>query len=233
MDLLLEELLGTINYASINLCGNEGNIKGSNNGYSTQSGGICGEERNSTIIKNSYNLGNVLTEKSSGSFDSYTGGIVGIGSAFNCYNIGNVTNVVNNTKSNYAGGISGEGGVKNCYNFGNIMAENGIKGGVIGHCYRDSEFVGYYYKTNLINSNLETAIGNMDRQDGDTKMLGYFTSIDATSFTYTNSTSETSGYSGNLLTKLNKWVTDNQTNNSDYSTWKMDEDDDCPVFSWQ
>ena len=98
----------------------------------------------------------------------------------------------------------------------------------------------YFLKTSTINSNIDTTLANYYNETSYSSskhvfnMMGYFASMETQSFTYTNDTSETSGYEGTLLQKLNKWVTDNQTADNRYSTWKMSTGDNPhPIFSWQ
>ena len=45
-------------------------------------------------------------------------------------------------------------------------------------------------------------------------MIASFSSVDTTTFIYENDTSELSGYSGNLLEKLNFWVSKNSARKS-------------------
>lgn len=128
--------------SSIEDCYNTGTIKGEIN-YVGEScwlgvGGI-GACAGGLTIKNCYNLGDVIVEKtddwsSIGGFASELGG----SNVENCYNYGNVVvkSAVDVEKGFPVGGFSGsfgyDGTLKNCYNFGNVDVNSSFENVKIG-----------------------------------------------------------------------------------------------------
>ena len=103
---------------AISNCYNTGNISASSTTASAAAGGIYGY--GSAYISNCYNRGTV--SGSSGASSVFVGGIGGYntGSVIrNCYNIGNISSSLSNSRNSYLGGIRGfdYGGttISNCY----------------------------------------------------------------------------------------------------------------------
>ncbi len=106
---------------NINNCYNKGDITVKGTGYS-YAGGIyaSGTAHNYNLIQNCYNEGNILCTNA-----QYIGGIGGYyGSSIkNCYNTGDIRNVVTSSGFQYIGGIIGHyATVTDCYNTGKISA---------------------------------------------------------------------------------------------------------------
>ena len=118
--------------------------------------------------------------------------------------------------------------IYNCYNGGSIYSDCGNVGTIAGSVYNDSAVTNVYFiKTNEINNSLNT-IGNWKKgTKSKYSMFAYFDFPNATTFTYVDDTTEVEGYEGNLLTKLNKWI-ENQ-NSTRYLTWKLDEITGYPI----
>ena len=136
---------GIIGYARGNTqiinCESKCNIKSK-----SSVGGITGHIKETSIIINSGNTGNLEIIEPTDSYVS-AGGIVGLTTNYiiNCYNLGNVKN---NAKGVYkgAGGIAGNSKaniayIYNCYNAGNIHGENS-EGAILG---------GYWYNNWVTN----------------------------------------------------------------------------------
>ena len=119
-----------------NVC-NKSNING-NFDINSQVGGIAGLTNNGSIIKNSYNLGNISA------VGNLIGGIVGYSSntqVSGCYNAGKV----GSDNNQFVGGIIGaiyKGNVKilNCYNTSNIIGNNAV-GGILGAGIEDTDLL--------------------------------------------------------------------------------------------
>ena len=109
------------NYGTIDRCDNYGNISAKSN-----AGGIAGYNKNSGIIINSSNSGQIDI------IGNYAGGICSnsTGYIYNCYNTGSITGLDNSFGT---GGICGQFKGKNielCYNSGIILGSN--PGGITG-----------------------------------------------------------------------------------------------------
>lgn len=125
------------------------NVTALNTAYPDKSGnpyagGIAGYNANG-IVKNCYNISNVVSK---GYDSSYSSGITADGNIVNCYNGGNIAAYTNeNTRYANAGGIGGlnVNTIENCFNFGNISARRssthmiyGRPGGIIPYLYSDN-----------------------------------------------------------------------------------------------
>ena len=98
-------------------CYSNSTVKGT-----ARTAGICG---NRCLIKNSYNVGNIINDN-----QDLTGGICGGWcNVYRSYNLGNVK-----SSANSVGGIGGwDSSAYNCYNFGNITGNDNGVGGVLGN----------------------------------------------------------------------------------------------------
>ena len=86
----------------------------------------------------------------------------------------------------------------------------------------------YVLKNELVNSKLKY-LGEKIGMNKKFEMIAFFDSLNSNTFTYTCSTSELNGYSGNVLTKLNKYVEDHESDN--LLSWKIDEESGKLAFN--
>ena len=161
--------------------------------------------------------------------NNIAGGISGKGygmSAKNCLVTGSLK-FNGNVNSLAIGGVVGysEGNstVKNIVVMGEISDGSGVIAGVAGrtnasnYLFTCSNF--YVLKNESINFKLTSMAGKInDNKKFD--MIAFFDDLNSNTFTYTDNTSQLSGYDGNILTKLNKYV-ETQTS-EDLLAWKID-----------
>ena len=109
-------------------------------------GGIIGQvDKNSVILSNCYNMGNIKGY-TNGRGKTFAGGIVGHAESSvtldNCYNTGNINGSSGYSANVYTGGIIGytqaSAEINNCYNTGNIngssqYCDDAYTGGIIGY----------------------------------------------------------------------------------------------------
>ena len=117
---------------AITNCYNTGNIHCTGNYI----GGLAGySDQYNSVIRNSYNVGNV-------SGIQLVGGIAGVNlsSVLNCYNLGEVSG------TSYVGGVSGESNseIQSCYNAGKISGGTPV-GGIVGNNDYKSDTQNCYY----------------------------------------------------------------------------------------
>lgn len=134
------DLGGIVGYDSrggnIESCYNAGNIQG----FSKEAniGGLVGIELEGTV-KNSYNIGNIIS-------NNVAGGIVGYGCDLQingCYNAGEISAVSveedNGWYDKIVGGIIGAVEIRitmtNCYNIGSVTSFRGYAGGIMGQSF--------------------------------------------------------------------------------------------------
>jgi len=124
-------LIGT-NEAVVEYCYNSANVVGS----SEYIGGLIGLSNYYPGPKYCYNTGQV-------SGLQYVGGLIGYGSAENCYNIGQVS-----AEEDYVGGLLGSGYAAYCYNTGEVTCTGSCdySGGLTG--YSSSSTTACYYDKN-------------------------------------------------------------------------------------
>ena len=148
-------------------------VYGEVNSTGPSAGGICGElcygitEENKSgtpgTIRNCAFIGNVTGSEYA------VGGVVGYSwqtsTIENCYHIGDVTNITNNSAGGIVGKItvgedvSGDANVRNCYHAGTITSGEGATGGVVGHSEERNKFVGSVYISNCYYLKDSAAVG--------------------------------------------------------------------------
>lgn len=227
-------LIGHGNFSKAVKCSNKGLIAGITE--SGMFGGLIGEGK--VDCNSSYNEGkiSVISKQSVVNVGGINGSTVNNTQTINCYNIGDIYVETDNEKSTIGGiyGTSKDGACRNCFNIGKIISTQGMVGGIVGKSENSTRvwvIVEYcYFKKNTTTNNLINTIGyNNGTEQLTVKMVGYFDDIETTTFTYTNDTSEESGYEGDLVTKLNKWVSV-QGSTTTYLNWKIDEKLKYPVL---
>lgn len=110
--------------------------------------------------------------------------------------------------------------IRNCCNFGRISYNTAIVGAICGNIESQGAMEKcYYLKDNDIN-----AFGIVNTSKVEYNMVAYFESLDNTNFVYLNDTTEDASYTGDLLTKLNKY-SNSQTSSiyRIYHKWGIDD----------
>ncbi|MHC1721576.1 MAG: InlB B-repeat-containing protein [Aminipila sp.] len=133
--------------ANIKYCENDATIKGG-----LRTGGIAGS--NNATVQGCYNTGEIDS-----STELYVGGIVGYGSATDCYSNGDVivSSIKQETKN--VGDISGSSDkdspkIVNCYSLGKVTGMNGKSGTVLTDAQLKSEYCAYVvYQLNTSGEN--------------------------------------------------------------------------------
>jgi len=135
----LGSIVGYLNGGIIDNCVADISLRVSDN-YSYV-GGIAGEVKNRSIIRNCYTMGTI---NASGSIYNYVGGVVGTISDSSIQSCRTISNIVSHNGRGLAGGIAGivsDTDIQNCYTMGNISAsstsDDSYAGGIVGRIYDD------------------------------------------------------------------------------------------------
>lgn len=191
-------------------------------------GGISGYNSDNSIIKNTYNKGNIniLGNKK----DIYVGGISGyinrLGLVNSTYNSGNIKG--NNINTGNIGGIVGSvldnSSINYSYNIGKINIndiDNGNIGGIVGEVYNSN--IMYDYSTSKIDSNSNINIGSGIGLSDNSKVMVYSLSSNANNIIgngisndsnmFTKSYMKSKEFVDLLNSEENKWSIDNNKNN--------------------
>ena len=172
---------------------------GKSNGYSYQ--GLFGYVRGQSSTSKA-TISNVGVIDSFVQGYDYVGGVVGYGSATNCYNTGSVSG------SNNVGGVVGSGSATNCYNTGSV---NGLHyvGGVVGfgrnqtttNCYNTGSVSGSTYVGGVVGLGLATNCYNTGSVEGNSDVGGVVGFIDSGTVTNCYNTGSVSGeeYVGGIV----------------------------------
>ena len=212
---------GTVEY-----CYNKGEVENNGCNYSESNiqigsiGGIVGFNEVSSIIKNSYNIGNIKAYPSTtDKRGSVAGGVVGT----NCYKMQNVYNsgelIVNTNTITYIGGIAGWNRemaeeVENVYNIGNISTNASYKGGIAG-AWSDGgpAWTNYYW---LENKGATCTNGNYSYTYGISTSTQIKSLVSNGSFPSTDWSTDTNGYPYlKAFDDANIWVRDANVNGGD------------------
>ena len=230
-------MIGYANTATITNCYNTGNVTSTNN----QAGGMLGCAGSIVTIINCYNTGNMQGKVPTGGMLGYAPSTSTI---TNCYNTGSVTST-----DYHAGGMIGQAEsaatIMNCYNTGDISSTNLQAGGIIGignssnyasvsYCYNTGTITGTSPVGGIAGANASTTnCHNTGAVTGtDTSLTGEIVGYGTlgTGCTYGTGVAAGTMEMSNFVTRMNEYVTTNNSNpsNTPLKTWKLE--NGYPVF---